>query len=92
MSFIDWSDSETMCGLLLEYVADECSEARDAARQRFLSDLRERLDVLREIDNGSADDTIDVLRDIHRSIPHEFRSDPVVEHLGACVDELERIR
>ena len=93
MSFIDWSDSETMFGLLLEYVADERGEARDAARRVLLARLQEQLQAVQEIwDVSPSAEAIGALRAIHRSIPDEFQSDPVVEHLGACVGELERIQ
>ena len=40
MTFIDWSDSEEMIGLLIEYVADEKNGTLgDPKRQKFLSDL-----------------------------------------------------
>jgi len=29
---------------------------------------------------------------IHGSVDAEFEHDPVVEHLGACLEELERVR
>ena len=93
MSFIDWSDSEAMFGLLLEYVADEHGEAGEPARRVFLSRLKEQLQALQEtFDVSPLDVLIGSLRAIHRSIPNEFQSDPVVEHLGACVEELERIQ
>ena len=31
MTFIDWSDSEGMFGLLVEFVADECKECDTCA-------------------------------------------------------------
>lgn len=92
MSFIDWSDSEAMFGLLLEYVADEHSEASEPTRRAFLSRLTNQLQALLEAcDVSTPGAVIGPLRAVHQSIPGEFLGDPVVEHLGACVEELERL-
>ena len=93
MSFIDWSDPEEMFGLLVEYVADEQSEAEESTRRAFLSRLREQLEELQESFEALAQvEAINSLRTIRRSISEEFETDVVVEHLTACVEELERIR
>lgn len=94
MTLIDWSDSEEMLGLLLEYVADERIDApRDSAREAFLTELSTEL---RELTHGleamSADEVIDRVRAIHRSHLEECAGDPVLVHVEACVEELERIR
>jgi hypothetical protein len=85
MTFIDWSDSEEMIGLLIEYVADERNEShRDRKRQRFLSDLladlkAEQLDLER-------------LQIIYESIEPEFKKDDVVIHVHDCIEELKRLK
>lgn len=82
-----------MFGLLVEYVADEHNAAGEPARRAFLSRLMTELEALSETcDVSTAGAVIGPLGAIHRSIPGEFRGDPVVEHLGACVEELERLR
>lgn len=92
MSFLDWSDSEAMFGLLVEYVADEQHEAGEPTRRAFLSRLTTELLAVQEAcDVSTPGAVIGPLRAIHQSIPGEFLSDPVVEHLGACVEELERL-
>jgi hypothetical protein len=92
MSFIDWSDPGAMFGLLVEYVADELSEAEESTRRVFLSRLRRQLDELQVVFEALPPvEAIDALRAIRRSIDDEFEMDAVVEHLSACVEELERI-
>ena len=93
MPFIDWSDPEEMLGLLVEFVLDERNdETRDLARQRFLSKLCVDLSAHQE-GFGSLPhaERVRLLRDIQQSIDKEFSDDPVVEHLVACGNELERI-
>ena len=93
MSFIDWSDPEGMFGLLVEYVADEHSEEEESTRRLFLSRLRNQLEELQESFEASPlVEAIDALRAIRSSISEEFETDSVVEHLSACVEELERVR
>ena len=93
MSFVDWSDPEELFGLLVEYVADERSEADDADRRAFLSRLRKQLQDLQPVfETGPLVEATNALRAIHGSIGVEFEADPVVEHLSACVEELERVR
>ena len=92
MSFIDWSDPEAMFGLLVEYVADEQCEATESTRRAFLSRLRQQLEELQEhFEALPPVEAIDALRAIRRSISGEFETDSVVEHLTACVEELERV-
>ena len=93
MPFIDWADPEEMFGLLVEFVQDERNdETRDPARRRFLSKLSDDLSAHQE-QFGSLPhvDRMRALRDIQQSIDKAFTDDPVVEHLVACGNELERI-
>lgn len=94
MTFINWSDSEEIVGLLIEYVADErhtCT--RDAARRTFLSRLLSHLSDLEDSFNDlSLDAQIEKLRTVYQSVNSEFADDAVVSHLGACIEELEGIR
>jgi hypothetical protein len=93
MTFIDWSDSEGMFGLLLDYVADaraECPE--DAERQLFLSELLAQLRATEgQVAEPSPAGTIQELRNIHASVDPEFATDPVMVHLHDCIEELERV-
>lgn len=91
MSLIDWSDPAEMFGLLLEFVADEQSEAEDATRRAFLARLRQQLESLQTSLETSPEIVATALRSIHQSVPAEFRADDVVQHLNDCVVELERI-
>ena len=91
MTFINWSDSEEMIGLLIEYVADERSESRsDRARDLFLAELLKELTQLNE--QTATERTMESLRAIRDSVDPEFSEDPVLVHVDACVEELERIR
>ncbi len=94
MTFINWSDSEEMVGLLFEYVADERSESHaDPARERFLSELSAELAAFADqFMEMSADEAIDRLRAIHRFQADDFVGDPVLAHVEACIDEMERIK
>jgi hypothetical protein len=92
MSFIDWSDPEAMFGLLVEYVADETCRAKEPMRRALLLRLREELEELLEHFQAlPLVEAIDALRAIRRSIGDEFENDPVLEHLSACIEELERV-
>lgn len=92
MVYIDWSDSEDMFGLLVDYVYDARSDADNARRRSFHSGLIAHLEALQErFDAPPGAEVISRLREIESSIDEEFRQDPVVEHLRACADELERI-
>ena len=92
MSLIDWSDPDEMFGLLIDYVADEEAQTDDGARHVFLARLRSQLESLMEqFVDMPLSKAIGSLRAIHQSINDEFEHDPVVEHLGACVEELERV-
>jgi hypothetical protein len=94
MSFINWSDSHEMLGLLSEFVVDERHDSTaDPARTHFLSCVLEELDELTaRIDETNDDDAIVRLRMILESVNDEFRGDRVLEHVQACIEELERIR
>ena len=91
MAYIDWSDSEDMFGLLIDYVYDARGDAGDSSRRDFLSRLIGNLETLQE-QFGELPGVAVVarLRGIQSSIDAEFADDPVVEHLAACADELER--
>jgi hypothetical protein len=92
MTYIDWSDSEDMFGLLIDYIYDARSDAEESGRRNFLSGLIKDLEVLQERFNELPGVVVVTrLRDIQNSIDTEFATDPVVEHLGACADELERV-
>ena len=93
MSFIDWSDPEEMLGLLVDYVADEHGNAEESTRRAFLSRLREQLEELQEsFEALPLAEVITALRTIRGSVSDEFETDLVVEHVSACVEELERVR
>ena len=92
MSLIDWSDPEEMLGLLVEYVNDEAlAESGDAGRAAFLRDLSADLECLTGTDLGSPDQIAGAIREIPSSQPRELQRDPVIVHLDACIEELERI-
>ena len=94
MSFIDWSDAEEMLGLLVEFVKDERGETGDdPTRGRFLARLIADLTALQDrMDTMTPREGIDALEAVQDSIEEEFGNDPVVEHIGACVEELRRIQ
>ena len=94
MTFIDWSNPDEMLGLLSEYVADERNEALgDPARESFLTELSAELTRLIEgLDGMSSEERIEGLRTLYRSQAPEFMDDPVLVHVEACIEELERIR
>ena len=92
MSLIDWSDPAEMLGLLVEYIADETVASHDDAdRAHFLNQLLRELNGIAEQDFESVDRVELTLREIHRSQPSEFASDPVMAHVEACIEELHRI-
>lgn len=85
MTFIDWSDSEEMIGLLIEYVTDERNESHsDPKRRKFLSDL------LADLQSDQLD--LERLQTIHDSIDPEFKKDDVVVHVHDCIEELKRVK
>ena len=94
MTFINWSDSHEMLGLLTEFIADERHDSYDdPARALFLTGLLEELrELTAQIDDVSDDEAIGRLRRIQDSVSDEFRGDSVLEHIQACIEELERIR
>jgi hypothetical protein len=93
MTFINWADSEEMVGLLAEYVADERNDSQeDLERERFLAELSAELSELAgQFTALSAEEGIARLRAIHCSRTDDFVRDPVLTHVEACIEELERI-
>jgi hypothetical protein len=90
--FIDWSDPEERFGLLVEYVTDERADAEDSGRRRFLSELKVALEAVQErFGLLSPVERIDSLRSLRRAVDEDFERDPVVEHVDACIEELERV-
>jgi hypothetical protein len=94
MTFINWSDSEEILGMLCEYVADEKSDSQnDLARVRFLAELSADLADLADRAPGMpADEVIERLRVMLTSQADDFSGDPVLTHVDACIEELERIK
>jgi hypothetical protein len=94
VSYIDWSDAEELFGLLVEFVEDELGESHDdPMRRRFLAKLDSDLMALQErITTMTPDESIAAFEEIQGSLEDDFEKDPVVEHLGAFVEELRRIR
>lgn len=92
MSLINWSDSEEMLGLLSDYVSDARGEAKaGSAREAFLAELAIELHELTErVIAMSSEETIARLREICDS-QRDFADDPVLTHVAACIEELERI-
>jgi hypothetical protein len=94
MTFINWSDSMEMLGLLCEYVADEKSDSQnDLVRVRFLDELSTELaDLAERAPEMSADEAIERLRVMHASRADDFADDPVLTHVEDCIEELQRIK
>jgi hypothetical protein len=92
MTFINWSDSEEMLGLLAEYIADERSQSFDDSMRLSLLDqlLRDVSELAESGHTLPSKDVITRLRKIERS-QNELIGDPVHDHLVACIEELERI-
>ena len=92
-TLIDWSDPEEMLGLLCEYVADERLDAQDDERVRFLAELSSELAGLAvRAPDRPADELIEQLRSIDAFQREDFAGDPVLTHVEACIEELERIQ
>ena len=92
MSLIDWSDPETMLGLLVEYVADEAMATQDdRSRTDFLEQLSQDLLDVAEQELESSAEIAERLREIHNFQPRDFVNDPVMVHVAHCIDELARI-
>ena len=90
MTFIDWSDSEGMFDLLVEFIRDEMSDSRgDANRQQFLAQLLTKVSALNEVAVANVGK---MLRAIQYSIDEEFKQDPVFLHITDLINELERIK
>ncbi len=92
MTFIDWSDSEEMVGLLIEYIADERSGSPDPKRRHFLNDLLKDLSALNEQSAHASTKALEQLRSIYQSIDPEFQQDDVTSHIKDCIEELERLK
>jgi hypothetical protein len=85
MTFIDWSDSEEMIGLLIEYVADQRNESHaDPKRQNFLSGL------LADLQEEQPD--LKRLQKIYDSMDPDFKNDDVAVHVHDCIEELKRLK
>lgn len=92
-TLIDWSDPEEMLGLLCEYVADEKLDTQDDERVRFLAELSSELAGLAiRAPDLPADELIEQLRAIDALQREDFAGDPVLTHVEACIEELERIQ
>ena len=92
MSLIDWSDPEEMVGLLIEFVDDAVVDAHgDRERSRFLTGLSSALRAVGP-DFDSIGDIEMALREICDAQPRDFAGDPVMVHVEACIEELQRIR
>jgi hypothetical protein len=90
MTFIDWSDSEGMLDLLVEFIRDEMSDSHgDTNRQQFLAQLLTKVSALNEVTVANAGK---MLRAIQDSIDEEFKQDPVFSHITDLINELERIK
>lgn len=93
MSFIDWSDSEAMLGLLVEWVADERNTAGNTAREAFLAGLSAELSELAGLqDTMSLDELITSMRTLYQAHVDEDPGDPALAHLADCIEEMERLR
>lgn len=92
MTFLDWSDTETMFGLLVDFVADARADSHgDRERSRFLSDLLTQLRAMEgRFSDVSTSRVLERLQEAHDSVDGEFVDDPVMVHLRDCIDELER--
>ena len=92
MTFIDWSDSEEMLGLLAEFVRDAQSESADRERKRFLEDLSTQLmELAGQAADLSAHEAALRLRVIRDSASAHFDRDPVMAHVDECIEEIDRI-
>lgn len=88
MTFIDWSDTEGIFGLLRDFIADERNESEsDPARHRFLADL---LSELNDIDAQQAPPAlIEALSAVSSSVNREFDNDSVMVHVRDCIEALK---
>ena len=76
-----------MVDLFQESVRDEMNDSlADTERQRFLNQLIEDVESMREAKSVSV---IPRLRAIQESIPVEFNADPASLHLADLIQELE---
>ena len=92
MTYIDWSDAETMFGLLVEYVADAHIAEREATRQVFLSGLHSQLEAIQDgFEDMLTAAAVLALRDIRQTVDPGFAADDVLQHLTHCIVELERV-
>lgn len=93
MTFIDWSDSGGMLGLLVDFVADELADCGDdAARRRFLTDLLAQLVALEgRLDQLSESEAVESLAETLSAADSEFVGDPVLVHVEDCIEELQKL-
>jgi hypothetical protein len=92
MTFIDWSDSEGILGLLMDFVSEARNECQgNVKRQEFLSGLLVDLSTLASELSISGKEAANRLRSICNSIDQEFEHDPVTIHVRDCIDELDRV-
>jgi hypothetical protein len=93
MTLLDWSDAESMFGMLGELVADTRADCEyDPERLQFVEDLLAELRIVEAtLTLIPAADAIERLKELHESVEPGFADDPVVIHLRHCIDELERI-
>lgn len=93
MTFIDWSDSEAMLGLLLEWIADERDASANSARRDVLTGLSAELAELADrYDETPPEELIASLRALYDARSDEVPGDPALAHLADCIDEMERLR
>ena len=89
MTFIDWSDSEGMFDLLIEFIRSEMNDSLgDPDRQKFLVDLLTKVSASND---GTAADAIKKLRAVQSSVDEEFQTDSAVLHITDFINELEHI-
>ena len=82
----------TYCGVLGDQIEPAKTEAfGDAAREKFLGKLLTQLTAVQE---GEPELPVlsQKLNQIIQSVQPEFQEDPVMDHLTAFLEELERIR
>ena len=93
MTFIDWSNPEELCNLLVEFIADESNETQeDESRLRFLCQLQNQIKrITEQFPRLDLATTIALLQRAYDSIDSEFENDSVVTHVSACIEELQRI-
>jgi hypothetical protein len=93
MTFIDWSDTEEMLGLLAEFIREAKTDCRkDPEREKFLSKLLLDLGAFSgQLEMLTRKQGTDRLRGIYKAIDPEFSDDPVTNHVKDCLEEFERL-